>query len=181
MDPNATYGQSRVGGFRWGGAGVADQAPHVTPGQSQRNHGPQALLALAVDALRLVDLQMQLLAVDVRSFWSKARITVLLLAVGTAGLIAALPVGLFGCAEYLRQSLSISIEFALLLVAGACLLVAGGLIVWSIHQLTLAAVPLQRSAEELRENVRWMRGLLHNEPSAPANAPPRDVSQHCPP
>jgi hypothetical protein len=123
-----------------------------------------------MDLLKLADLQVQLLTFDVRRFWSQAWTSVLILLAGAAMLIAALPVAMFGCAEYLRQSLSLSIEFALLLVSGGALLVAGGVIAWSARRLSVAAVPLRRSADEFRENLAWMRGLLHDEKPAPPKA-----------
>jgi hypothetical protein len=128
-----------------------------------RPRGTQALVDLAVDTFKLADLQMQLMTIDFREFWARAWTSVLLLAAGAAMLTAALPVAMFGGAEYLRQSLGLSIEFALLLVSGWALVIAIGLIAWSARRLEVAATPLRRSVEELRENVKWIRGLLHGD------------------
>ena len=140
MGPYTTGNQPARSGLRWGSAGAAGQAP---PLNQSNGRGAQALLDLAVDGLKLADLQLQLLTIDVRRFWSAAWTSVLVLAAGTALLIAALPVAMFGCAEYLRQSLSLSIEFALLLVSGIVLGVALGAIVWSAYRLSIAMSPLR--------------------------------------
>jgi hypothetical protein len=151
---------------------VADQTAFVnSPAAAPTKHGAEAVLALAVDALKLTDLQLQLFTVDLQEFWAHAKMSVALLIVGTAALIAALPVGMFGVAEYLRQACSFSIEFGLLLVSSSVLILAGGLIAWSAQRLAKAAVPLQRSGEELRENLNWLRGVLHED--APTAADPK--------
>jgi hypothetical protein len=142
---------------------VANQASAVNAGNHQPPHGAQAVFALAVDSLKLADLQVQLLTLDVREFWAGAWRSALVLAAGSAALIAALPVAMFGVSEYLRQAGSLSIEFALLLVSGVVLIVAAALIFWSGRRLATAAQPLRRSAEELRANLDWMRSVLHDE------------------
>lgn len=168
MGPHTTRDQPAHRGNRWGSPGAADETPTLNPHRSSR--APQALFDLTVDALKLADLQVQLLTIDVRRFWSSAWTSLLVMAAAAALLTAALPVAMFGCAEFLRQSLSISIEFALLLVSGIALGVACGAMVWCGLRLSVAAVPLRRSADELRENLTWMRGLLHDEEPAPPSS-----------
>lgn len=171
MDAYPTGSNSRLGSFGWGSAGVAHQTPTLNPEQRQQR-GPQAILALAVDSLKLADLQVQLLTLDVRDFWAAAWKSTIVLAAGVAALIAALPVAMFGGAEYLRQAWSISIELALLLVSGTVLLGAAGLVWWSASRLAVAAKPLRRSAEELQANLAWMRSVLHEEStSQPTHTP----------
>ncbi|HUQ67890.1 MAG TPA: phage holin family protein [Planctomycetaceae bacterium] len=134
-------------------------------------HGAQAILALAVDTLKLGDLQVQLATLDVREFWANAWRSALLLGAGSAALLAALPVAMLGIAEYLRQAWSLPIEAALLIVAGVVLVAAGSLVAWSAWRLATAAKPLRRSADELRENLTWLRSVLYDESAAESAAP----------
>jgi hypothetical protein len=157
------------GGERWSGARLADQASSMT-GRLRTPSSPQAILDLAVDGLKLVDLQVQLLTLDVRESWASVWRSTLLLAIATAALLAALPVAMFGGAEFLRQAWSLSIEFALLLVSGTVLVIAGSLIIWSGRRLAVAIRPLRRSAEELSANLEWVRSVLH-ESKAEATIP----------
>jgi hypothetical protein len=161
MGAYSTGTGARHGGHRWSGVGVAGQTPNLN--DPQQRHGPQAVLALAVDALKLADLQIQLLTLDVRETWAGAWRSLLALAFSTAAVIAALPVAMFGISEFLRQAASLSIETALLLVSGIVLAAAGGLAVWSARQLAVALQPLRRSTDELRSNLEWMRSVLYEE------------------
>jgi len=159
---------ARAGGNGWGGTRLGDQAPYVKKPQP---HGAQAILALAVDTLKLGDLQVQLATLDVREFWANAWRSALALVAGSAALLAALPVAMLGIAEYLRHVLALPIEAALLIVAGVVLLVSGSLVGWSAWRLATAAKPLRRTADELRENLAWMRSVLYDETAADSAAP----------
>lgn len=143
--------------------------PYLNDG-GQQKHGAQALLALAVDVLKLADLQVQLLTLDVREVWAAAWKSVLVLGGGMALVIAAMPVLLISAGEYLRQAFSLSQEFALLLVSGVVLAVATALIGWSAQRLARAAKPLRRSTDELRANMTWLRSVLHSDAAAEAAA-----------
>jgi hypothetical protein len=169
MGPYSAGAHPDTGSQRWSSARLADQAPPLTNVRRPAS-GPQALLELAVDGLKLADLQLQLLTLDVRDSWASIWRSVLVLAIATACLIAALPVAMIGGAEFLRQAASLSLEFALLLVSGTVLVVAGTLIVWTGRHLAVAAKPLRRSAEELSANMTWVRSVLHESKSDP---PPR--------
>jgi hypothetical protein len=121
------------------------------------------MLALVVDGVKLADLQIQLLTVDVRETWAGAWKAAILLAVAATALLAALPVAMFGIAEWLHESAGLSMQVALLLVAGVVLVTAAGLLVWSGKRLAVAIQPLRRSADELRANLTWMRSVIHDE------------------
>jgi hypothetical protein len=130
--------------------------------------GPQAIFDLAVDGLKLADLQVQLLTLDVKESWSSIWRSTLVLAIAAAALLAALPVAMIGSAEFLRQAMSWSLEFALLMVSGTVLLIAVGLAIWSARRLAAAAKPLRRSAEELSANLTWVRSVLHESKPDPS-------------
>jgi hypothetical protein len=151
------------GGSRFGLAGEkpgsAISARDVVAGPPPRRNA----IALAKDALKLADLQLQLLISDVCQFWVGARVSIALLIAAAATMLAAVPVGLFGIAEYLRRALEIPLELSLLIVAGMTICAAAALIVWSFRRLTLAMSHMQSTADELRENLRWMRSLLNDD------------------
>ncbi len=130
-------------------------------GATDRTPPRKSVVDLGVDSLKLIDLQIQLLQLDLGEFWSRARLAIGVLALSSAALIAAIPVALFGAAEYLRLAINVSLETALLLVAG----VVGGLAlaagVWSVRKLGNAANPLKRSRDELQANLVWLRQILH--------------------
>jgi hypothetical protein len=163
MGPNSTGNRAGIGSDRGSRSRLDDQ----TPGMNGAHRPPTALrppfVALVVDGLRLVDLQFQLLSQDVREFWKPAWRAVLLLVAASAALVAALPVAMFGVAEVLRQNWSFSVEFSLLAVSSVALVASGVLILWSAHRLADAATPLKRSADELRENLSWMRSVLEED------------------
>jgi len=162
MDPQQSRREYRPGGFGRRVFGVADQSPFATVDSPLWQHEPsRTALDVAVDAFKLADLQVQLLTADVCQFWSGARLSMASFAAATAMLIAALPVGLFGIAEYLRRAIDISIELSLLLVALVTILGAGAVGYWGYRQLMTSAQHMQNSADELRENLRWLRSLLH--------------------
>lgn len=124
------------------------------------------LLTFLVDAAKLGDLQLQLLTVDAKAFWNGAWKAVVALAVGTAVLIAAIPVGLLGLAELLHDAMKWPLEYALLAIAGVVVLAAVGLMAWSAWSLFRSLSHLKNSTEELRENLGWIRSELHAERKA---------------
>jgi hypothetical protein len=158
FQPSRQFGNGGFGGRRTGVASQEAPARLMSPRPADRNG-----FDFVADAMRLVDLQFQLLTADVCGFWQNSRIAIALLVAGAAAIVAALPVGLFGIAEYLRRGFEIPLEAALLIVAVITLCFAGGLIAWSFRYLVHAAQRLQGSADELRENLRWVRSLLHEE------------------
>ncbi|WP_437207155.1 phage holin family protein [Planctomicrobium sp. SH664] len=115
------------------------------------------LFALVQDAFRLIDLQFQLLSIDVREFWQKARTALIISVVAGIACLAALPVLLLGIAYLLQDWLEISfataaISISLGMMAICCL---GAWV--SIHNLTRAGGILGRSKKEWQENVAWFR------------------------
>ena len=121
------------------------------------------IASLVRDIARLMDLQLQLVALDVRQFWSKARtgITVSLLA-GIA-VLGSLPVLLFGIAEMLQRMTKWSHEVCLLTL-GTTFTLGGACVLWrAVTQVGQAATSLKGSQEELAQNLKWVREVLHRE------------------
>lgn len=139
---------------------MADQAAYVKS-QATAPRGPQGLVSLSIDCMKLADLQLQLLEADVKESWQGTRRSIVYLGVSVAMLLAALPVAMFGGAEYLRQAMSMSLEFALLLISGVVIALSTVILLWSVRELSSALKPMARSAEEMRANLTWIREILH--------------------
>ncbi len=121
------------------------------------------IASLARDIARLLDLQVQLLTLDAKQFWSKARVglTVSLLA-GTA-ILGSFPVLLFGFAEMLQRLTNWSHE-ACLLTLGSTFTIGGASVLWSaVIRVGQAASSLKGSQEELAQNLKWVREVLHQD------------------
>ncbi|WP_437225328.1 phage holin family protein [Planctomicrobium sp. SH661] len=123
----------------------------------------QHVTILAQDAMRLADLQMQLLALDIAEFWQRARYGLVFCIVGASVMLGALPLLLMALSEYIDTHTTLSTEMSQGLVAGVAILV-GGIALWlSIRQLTKAGASLQRSQAELRANITWLRSVINRE------------------
>ncbi len=126
---------------------------------------PTHMANFAVDAVKLADLQLQLWSLDARAFWTGARMALAVLAVGTALLMASLPVAMLGGAEYLRHLLKMPLEQTLLLISGISAIIAIGMVIYAVRRLKTASEHLKNSSDELRENLQWLRQELHGEDS----------------
>ncbi len=119
--------------------------------------------SLARDLARMVDLQLQLLTLDVKQFWSGARtgITVSLLA-GIA-ILGSLPVLLFGIAGVLQRVTDWSPEVCRLALGTTISIVGIGVLWIAIIRVGHAAATFKRSQEELAQNIQWVREVLHQD------------------
>jgi len=172
MDSRLSRDQSGVSSHRWRGFGLVDQTGPLglrRLGGRAKSSSP-TFAELAMDLLKLLDLQCQLMKVDIREFWSHAKIAMALVILGPACVMAAVPLGLYAVALYIRQALDVPLETVLLVLT--LLLMAGtaSAMYWAWHRLVIAAKPLERSHNEFQENLRWMRSLLYEE--AVAEKPP---------
>jgi hypothetical protein len=119
--------------------------------------------SLVRDLARMMDLQLQLLSLDVKQFWSNARagITVSLLA-GFA-ILGSLPVLLFGIAQTLQRATGWSHEVCLLAL-GTTFTIGGACVLWgAVIRVGRAAASFKRSQEELTQNLTWVREVLHQD------------------
>jgi hypothetical protein len=137
-------------GPQTGSNGRHDSPPGVTTGVGEFLH----------DVICLAELQGQLLATDLHEGKSRAMLPVILLAATPLLLLGALPVLLMGVAWLLHSTLEWSEAASLLATAGAAIVVAAvmGWIGWK--RLSGAVSVLTRSRQELRENLRWLKGAL---------------------
>lgn len=162
MDSRASSGQSNGGGRLWGDVGVVDQKPPVTPDAS-RPKPKRGMAAVGRDALKLADLQLQLMAVDVREFWAKARWASAAVLVSTVVMLSAAPVVLLGASQLIQTATRLEPWVGSMLVGGGVFGVALIAMLASIRRLSRSAAVLGRSHAELRENLAFLRDLLHND------------------
>jgi hypothetical protein len=127
------------------------------------NDRSATFMDLVFDSLKLADLQLQLLQIDVVAFWKRSQWALTLLVISSVMLLSGLPVLLLGIAAWMERLASLSRETSLLIVGGVVFLIASGLLAWAVRRLGRAIKPLGRSHEELRANLAWMRHLLHRE------------------
>lgn len=116
--------------------------------------------SLLKDFARLADLQIQLLGVDLYDFWQQARLGIVATLGAVTLALSALTVLLFGLADFIQTAAGWS-EALSHVVTGGCALLIGGLgLLLGLRQLTTAAGALQRSRQELQENLEWLRSIL---------------------
>lgn len=119
--------------------------------------------SLVRDIARLLDLQLQLLALDVKQFWSKARVGITVSLLAAMAILGSLPVLLFGIAEMLQRITRWSHEVCLLTL-GMTFTIGGACVLWlAVIRVGQAATSLKGSQEELAQNLKWVREVLHQE------------------
>lgn len=144
-----------------GWTGVAPEGPKVN--DTERAPLGSNLAALGRDLARMADLQMQLLNLDLKQFWSRARRGIFVSCLAAIAVLGAIPVLLFGVAGLLEQFARLTPEIARLIV-GAAVLLCGTVTMWfSIRRIGAAAASLQRSQEEMSQNLKWVREALHQD------------------
>lgn len=143
-------------------SGVAAERAEMNEQETRRPLGSN-LSALVKDLVRMADLQMQLLNLDVAQFWTGARPALIVGGLSVTALLGAMPVLLLGISGALEKSAGISPESAQMIVAG--IIVAAGIAAVRIAcmKIGIAAGALKRSQEEFLSNLEWMRNALHRD------------------
>ena len=121
------------------------------------------IASLVRDLARMGDLQLQLLSLDIRQFWASARTGLTISLLAGIAILAALPVLLFGIAGTLQRVAGWSSE-ACLLILGTALTFGGAGVMWiAVTRVGHAAASFKRSQEELTQNLKWVREVLHQD------------------
>ena len=141
--------------------GMADEDTKIDAPE-QRPLGTN-IASLVRDLARMMDLQLQLLALDVKQFWSKARVGLTVSMLAGFSILGSFPVLLFGIAETLQRATEWSHEVCLLSL-GATFTIGGACVLWiAVIRVGRAAVSFKRSQEELTQNLKWVREVLHQD------------------
>ncbi len=149
----------------WNGSRMGRQEKSVKSeeGHAPREHVSKNLRGLVGDAIKLVDLQLQLFTVDVQDFWSQAKIGLALVVFASLTLVCGLIVLFFGLSAFLESQLNWSEHAAFFTVGIAGIAVAGGLLYWAARRITYSAEKLTRSKEELSNNLNWFRDAFSDD------------------
>lgn len=123
----------------------------------------ESLAKFIRDLLRMGDMQLQLLSIDLKAVGQTARFAMTLGIVGLGLLIGSLPVLMFGLAGVLHLMSLIPVEYAWLLVGGMGCSLGMIAIGTAVTRLKQASVVMKRSQEELHRNLEWVRGVLHQQ------------------
>ncbi len=132
---------------------VRNQEPNVSASFSELTH----------DAIELAELQAQLFAIDIKNTTHKTRTSLVFAAIGLCLLLGSIPVLLFAIAHLFIEQLgwSHAAGFAIAALIGIALsgsaLVAG----WLRFKAGLSTI--QRSREELRRNIAWIKSSLRSQ------------------
>ena len=121
------------------------------------------IASLVRDLARMMDLQLQLLSLDVKQFWSNARVGLTVSLLAGFAILGSFPVLLFGIAETLQRATGWS-HGVCLLVPGTTFTIGGACVLWiAVIRVGRAAASFKRSQEELTQNLKWVREVLHQD------------------
>ncbi len=121
------------------------------------------IASLVRDLARMMDLQLQLVSLDLKQFWSNARVGITVSLLAGFAILGSFPVLLFGIAETLQRATGWSHEVCLLAL-GMTFTIGGACVLWiAVIRIGRAAASFKRSQEELTQNLRWVREVLHHD------------------
>jgi uncharacterized membrane protein YqjE len=128
---------------------------------------------LTHDVIELSELQAQLLTLDVKQSVAKARACLVLAVIGACMLLGTIPVALLALAALLVEQLDWSYAGAAAVAALAGLLIAGVVFGVAYGYIKKGLVSFDRSREELRRNIAWVKSALRTRGQAaqPAEQP----------
>jgi hypothetical protein len=132
---------------------------------------------LAHDAITLVELQVQLLAVDLRDARRGASAAVVQIAAGACLGIGAVPLLLLAGAQLLIDLLGWSSAGAYATAGILAVAIAGALLWAGWRQSVHAVATVQRSKTEFEETLRWLKGSLHPPAADEIDGPLSDDSR----
>jgi Putative Actinobacterial Holin-X, holin superfamily III len=112
------------------------------------------------DLASLAELQTKLAAADFKDAARKSAVPIVLTVVGPTVVVASVPVALLGAGWLLASRLNIHQGWAMLLTAGAAILLAGLAAGLGVMQLRHSFDSFRRSRKQLWLNVAWVRTVL---------------------
>ncbi len=138
------------------------KAPNVAASVSDLTH----------NVIELTELQVQLLTLDVRQSVQKARMCLILAVIGACVLLGTIPVALLALAALLVEQLEWSMAGATSVATLVGLLLAGVVLGVAWAYIKKGLVSLERSRDELRRNVAWLKSTLRTRGHAHASEQP---------
>lgn len=119
--------------------------------------------SLVRDLAKMMDLQLQLLSLDLKQFWSNARVGLTVSLLAGFAILGSFPILLFGFAEMLQRVTGWTHGICLLAL-GASFTIGGACVLWiAVIRVGRAAASFKRSQEEMLQNLKWVREVLHQD------------------
>jgi len=120
---------------------------------------------LAHDVIELGELQAQLFALDVKSTVKKTSSSVLLTIIGVCVLLGSVPVILFALGYLISELLDWPVSAGLGISAAVGIAISAGILLLAWNRLSAGLNSMQRSSEELRRNIAWIKSTLKSRKS----------------
>ncbi len=167
MDPQQSATESFNRSTPWGRRGMDGQATSkVETSRTKRSADVQGnFLALVRDGLKLADLQVQLLSLDLKEFFKRSRFAIFFLTLSAVGLLASTPIFLLSLAEFLRRTYELRMETALFAVGGISAILFSSILVFACWRLSRVSKVLSRSLNEMHANLIWARETIYSDES----------------
>ena len=131
---------------------------------------------LAHDVIELAELQAQLLALDVKSTGQNARGAFVLTVIGASFLLSSISVGLFALAELLVEKLGWSQSAADIVAALIGIALGAAALTGAWYRWQSGLYALQRSRDELSQNIAWVKSSLRKQAATPRDTERRTAA-----
>lgn len=120
---------------------------------------------LAHDVIELGELQGQLFALDVKSTVKKTSSSVLMSIIGLVVLLGTVPVILLALGYLVAELLDWPVSAGLGIAAVIGIAISAGILLLGWNRLRAGLNSMQRSSEELRRNIAWIKSTLRSRKS----------------
>jgi len=121
---------------------------------------------LAHDVIELGELQAQLFAIDVKSTVKKTGSSVLLSVIGLCVLLGTVPIILSALGYLIAELLDWPVSAGLGIAAAVGIVISAVILLLAWNRLSAGLNSMQRSSEELRRNIAWIKSTLRSRRSA---------------
>jgi uncharacterized membrane protein YciS (DUF1049 family) len=123
------------------------------------------------DVIELTELQSQLLMLDLKKSAEMAKACIILAIVAACLLLASIPVALIAFGYLLVEQLEWSVAGSMGLAALVGLVLCGIVAGVAYGYVKRGLVSIERSRDELRRNVAWLKSTLHTQAKRPTERP----------
>lgn len=139
---------------------------HNSNGNSKAPNVAASVSDLTHDVIELAELQTQLFSLDAKQSVSKARACFVMAVVGVAMLLGTIPVALLTVAALLVEQAAWSWAAAAGMATFIGLLITAGVLGVAYAYVKNGLLNFDRSREELRRNLGWVKSTLRTRGSA---------------
>jgi len=158
--PTNGFASRFAGGHRHGLVGEEMNHRNGKQTQEQASNVQGHLGNLGADLITLSELQLELIAVDLREASREAFYPTMMVCLAVGLCVGACPVALFGLSLWLTEISGLSQVAALLTVSGAGLGIAAILFFLAGEGVKRSFALFKRSRSELQSNIQWIKKIL---------------------